>query len=188
MATELSALREEIHELKSMVQRLQPRSKAWIPPYAKVGENVDLAGTVSLMCREDTPIVIGNYTKIYRNAEILGPVTIGQRCMFNRDAYIRAETSIADNVFLGPFVRLITDGHVMGSASKRAGQNQTSPIVIGNGVWIGASSAVLGGVTIGDGAMIAAGSLVNKNVPSNALVAGVPAKMIRILREYLILN
>lgn len=180
---ELSSLREELRELKATVQRLSPRNKAWIPPHANVGENVDLAGTVSLICRADTPIVIGNYTKIYRNAEILGPVVIGQRCMLNRDAYIRAHTSIGDNVFIGPFVRLITDGHVIGSKSKRAGKNQTLPIVVGNGVWIGASSTVLGGVTIGDGAMVAAGSLVNKNVPSNALVAGVPARVIRMLEE-----
>ena len=55
----------------------------------------------------------------------------------------------------------------------------TSPIVIGDNVWIGTNAIILKGVTIGDGAIVAAGSVVTKNVPARTLVAGVPAKIIR---------
>jgi len=180
-ATEMEQLRLQVEELASAVRRLQPRDSAWIPPHATVGDNVKLAGSVALVCREATPILIGDDTNIYRNTEILGPATIGARCMINRDGYIRAGTTIHDDVFIGPFVRLITDGHQIGSPGKRAGTNQTQPIVIGAGTWIGASSTILGGVTIGEGCIVAAGSLVNKDVPANTLVGGVPAKPIRLL-------
>lgn len=178
---EVAELRKQVAALTAAVRRLTPRDSAWIPPDATVGSDHKLAGTVSLICRAETPIHIGNGVKIYRNAEILGPVTIGDRCMLNRDAYIRPQTTIGNDVYLGPFVRLVTDGHEMGSGKKRAGSNKVLPIVIGDGTWIGAGSTVLGGVTIGEGCMVAAGSLVNKDVPPNSLVGGVPARVIRSL-------
>jgi acetyltransferase-like isoleucine patch superfamily enzyme len=54
-----------------------------------------------------------------------------------------------------------------------------APIVIGRKVWLGAAATVLPGVTIGDGAIVGAGAVVTKDVPANAIVAGVPAKLIR---------
>jgi acetyltransferase-like isoleucine patch superfamily enzyme len=59
------------------------------------------------------------------------------------------------------------------------GQNPTAPITIGNRVWIGMNSTILKGVTVGDGAVIAANSLVNRDVPPQTLVAGVPARVVR---------
>lgn len=67
------------------------------------------------------------------------------------------------------------DGHPLTCENHRS----VVPVLIGKKVWIGARSIILKGVEIGDGAIIAAGSLVNKNVPPNCLVAGVPAKVIR---------
>lgn len=56
------------------------------------------------------------------------------------------------------------------------------PVVIGNGVWIGANVTILGGVNIGDGAVVAAGAVVTKDVPAKTLVGGVPAKIIKQLQ------
>lgn len=176
---ELAELRHRIAELEKAVRYLQPKTSAWIPPAATVGENCSLAGDVMLVCREDAPIVIGDTVRIYRGAEILGPVTIGSNVLINRDGYIRPNVTIGDGVFIGPFVRLITDGHEIAGPTQRAGANTWAPITIGAGTWIGASTTVLGGVTIGEGCVIAAGSVVTTDVPPNTLYGGVPAKHIK---------
>ncbi|WP_235504753.1 acyltransferase [Arthrobacter sp. Leaf141] len=93
--------------------------------------------------------------------------------------YIRPGTVIEDRVFLGPFVRLITDTHELAGPQQRAGKNVAPPITIGAGTWIGAGATVLGGVTIGPGCMVAAGAVVTRDVPANTLVGGVPASVIR---------
>ncbi|MGX9900552.1 DapH/DapD/GlmU-related protein [Arthrobacter sp. SA17] len=89
--------------------------------------------------------------------------------------------TIGTSVAIGPFVRLITDNHLLGSPTRRAGQVHSLPITIGDGVWIGASVTIIGGIHVGDGAVIAAGSVVTKDVPPNTLVAGVPAVVKRSL-------
>ncbi|WP_460455282.1 acyltransferase [Arthrobacter monumenti] len=108
---------------------------------------------------------------------------MGGGCLINRDGYIRAETTIGNNVFIGPFARLITDSHTLSGPDKRAGANQIQPILIGDGTWVGASVTILGGVTIGRGSVIAAGSVVTKDVPNDTLVGGVPAQFMRDLRQ-----
>lgn len=128
-------------------------------------------------------IRIGDNTKIYPGADLCGPITIGDRCFFNRDAYIRANTTIGDEVRVGPFARFITDTHEIGPSERRAGANITEPIHVGNGSWIGAGATILGGVTIGNGVIVAAGSMVVRDVPDNVLVAGVPARIVKYLDE-----
>ncbi|MDI6943123.1 DapH/DapD/GlmU-related protein [Microbacterium barkeri] len=127
-------------------------------------------------------IMIGAATRIYRGTEITGPVRIGEDVFINRDAYIRPGTTIGDRVNIGPFVRLITDTHEIGGPERRAGAVRHDPIEIGDGTWIGAATTILSGVRIGSGCVVAAGSVVTKNVPANTVVGGVPAKIIRRLR------
>lgn len=122
---------------------------------------------------------IGDNAKLYRGCELSAPVVIGDRVFINRDAYIRPNTSIGDNVNLGPFVRLVTDTHDIGPETKRAGKVRHDPITIGDGTWIGASVTILAGVTIGSGCIIAAGAIVTTNIPDNTLAGGVPAKPLR---------
>jgi maltose O-acetyltransferase len=153
------------------------------PEFVTVGPGAKIDKAVTLWGGDDRPIQIGAGSHILRGAEIIGPVTIGDHCYINRDAYIRSKTVIGNNVALGPFVRLITDSHEIGPASKRAGANVWDPITIGDGTWIGASVTVLGGVTIGRGCVIAAGAVVTRDVPDNMLVGGVPAVPIRHLSE-----
>lgn len=128
-------------------------------------------------------IVIGSATKIYRGGEFLGPVTVGSSVFINRDAYVRPHVTIGDRVNLGPFVRLITDTHEIGPASRRAGTVSHAPISVGDGTWIGAGAIVLPGVSIGAGVVVAAGAVVSEDVPDNALVGGIPARVIRMLPD-----
>nr|WP_281069263.1 DapH/DapD/GlmU-related protein [Paeniglutamicibacter terrestris] len=125
------------------------------------------------------PIEIGANTKILRDAEWIGPIKVGTGCYFNKGSYLRAEVTIGNDVLVGPFVRFVTDSHEMGPESKRGGPYLRTPITVGDGVWIGASVTIVGKVSIGAGAVIAAGSLVNKDVPANTLAGGVPAKVIK---------
>lgn len=108
-------------------------------------------------------------------------LTIGEKCFFNIDCFLDlgASITIGDDVSFGHQVMLITSTHRVGTAVHRAGDLTTAPISIGDGVWLGARCTVLPGVTIGSGAIVAAGAVVTKDVPANQLVAGIPAKAIR---------
>jgi maltose O-acetyltransferase len=86
-------------------------------------------------------------------------------------------------VNLGHAVTLLTIDHEIGNAYKRCGLSHSGPIVIGNGVWIASNAVILPGVTVGDGAVVAAGAVVTKDVAPNTLVGGVPARAIRELPE-----
>jgi len=89
---------------------------------------------------------------------------------------------IADRVMIGPNVSIITTGHAL-KPSERRSYVEAKPIVIGENVWIAAAVTITGGVTIGENSVIGAGSVVTKDVPANAFVAGAPAKVIRSLEE-----
>lgn len=136
---------------------------------------------VRLLHNDDAEITIGDRVKIWRGGEVTGPVSIGDGSFINRDSYIRPRTTIGRNVNLGPFVKLITDTHDIGSAVRRAGRVRHDPITIGDGAWIGAAVTVLAGVTVGAGAVVAAGAVVVDDVPEHAVVGGVPARLIRFL-------
>ncbi len=88
---------------------------------------------------------------------------------------------IGDGALIGHNVVLATLNHAM--SPSRRGTMVPAPIRIGKNVWIGSNAAILPGVTIGDGAIVAAGAVVTRDVPENAIVGGVPAKVIRHLRE-----
>ncbi len=143
-----------------------------------IGEGCKIDPSVSFLGGE---IRIGARTKILRGGEILGPAQVGDAVYINRDAYIRPNTTIGNRVNIGPFVRLITDDHEIGSSERRAGQVVYKPIVIGDGTWIGASATIVGGVTVGESSVVAAGSVVVSDVPPNTLVGGVPARVIKVL-------
>ncbi|MBO5397365.1 MAG: acyltransferase [Clostridia bacterium] len=88
----------------------------------------------------------------------------------------------ADKIVIGEDVAIARDVIIRDTdAHEILGKNhcKTKPIVIGNHVWIGTRAIIMKGVTIGDGAVIAAGAIVTKDVPANTIVAGVPATVIR---------
>jgi maltose O-acetyltransferase len=90
-----------------------------------------------------------------------------------------ADICIGNRCDIGPGVEFIPGSHFIGNALRRAGKGTAKPISIGDGTWIGAKSIILGGVTIGEGCIVAAGSVVTQNIPSNCMVAGVPARIKR---------
>jgi acetyltransferase-like isoleucine patch superfamily enzyme len=113
--------------------------------------------------------------------ELHNNLVIGKACRFNLRTSLElgARITIGDNVGVGAETMFLTTSHEFGPAERRCGPQRKGPITIGNGVWIGVRSTILPGVIIGDGAVIAAGSLVNRDVASNTLVAGVPAKQLK---------
>jgi acetyltransferase-like isoleucine patch superfamily enzyme len=101
-------------------------------------------------------------------------VFVNQNCTF----YDLGGLDIADDVMIGPNVSLITAGHPLDPSQRRA-ITIGKPIAIERGVWIAAGATVIGGVTVGENSVIAAGSVVTKDVPANVLVGGNPARVIR---------
>ena len=91
--------------------------------------------------------------------------------------------TIGDNVLFGPNVSLYTAGHPIHPQSRNSTYEYGIPITIGNNVWIGGSCVVLPGITIGDNSVIAAGSVVTKDIPSGVIAAGNPCKPIREITE-----
>jgi maltose O-acetyltransferase len=89
-----------------------------------------------------------------------------------------AEVRIGDNCMIGPNVGIYTAGHSIESKGRNK-SGYAIPMKIGNDVWIGGSCVILAGVTIGENSVVAAGSVVTKDVPANVIVAGNPAKILK---------
>ena len=105
-------------------------------------------------------------------------VFVNQNCTF----YDLGGLNIADNVMIGPNVNIITAGHPL-EPSRRRTITIGKPIVIERNVWIATGATIVGGVTVGENSVVAAGSVVTKDVPPNTLVGGNPARVIRSIGE-----
>lgn len=117
------------------------------------------------------------YTDCGKNIHIGKHVFINMGCKFQDQGGI----FIGDGVLIGHNVVLATLNHAM--QPERRSDMLPAPIHIGKRVWIGSNATVLPGVTIGDGAVVAAGAVVTRDVPANTVVGGVPAKVIRHIHE-----
>lgn len=106
-------------------------------------------------------------------------ITVGKNVFINACCHFQDQGGITlgDNCLVGHNVVFATLNH--GFAPEERQSMLPAPIVVGRNVWIGSNSTILRGVTIGDNSIIAAGSVVTKDVPANAIVAGVPARFIR---------
>jgi maltose O-acetyltransferase len=121
-------------------------------------------------------------------SDVLPPV----RCDYGRNVHLGARVfvnfganfldtcpiRIGDDVLIGPAVQFLAADHPLDPATRHAGWESGRPITINDGAWLGGGAIVLSGVTIGTNAVVGAGSVVNRDVPSGAVVAGNPARVI----------
>jgi acetyltransferase-like isoleucine patch superfamily enzyme len=105
-------------------------------------------------------------------------VFVNQNCTF----YDLGGLDIGNDVLIGPNVSIITAGHPL-EPSQRRGATIGKPITIEKNVWIATGAIIIGGVTVGENSVVAAGSVVTKDVPANTLVGGNPARVIRSIDE-----
>ncbi len=112
-------------------------------------------------------------------------ISIGMNFYTNHNCVILdgAKVTFGDNVFIAPNCVFSTAGHPLDAEQRNAGLEIALPITVGNNVWIGTNTSVLPGVTIGDNCVIGAGSVVNKDIPSNVVAAGNPCKVLRKITE-----
>ena len=126
---------------------------------------------------------IGTNVRVVSSVKIkLRQLSVGDNTFIGYETFIEggdALVQIGQNVDIAPRCVIVTGTHEIGDATHRAGKGKSLDSVIGDGTWIGAHSTILGGVCVGDGCIVAAGSLVREDVGDNRLVAGVPAKVVR---------
>jgi acetyltransferase-like isoleucine patch superfamily enzyme len=146
-----------------------------------------LGKAIKLITNDKGRIIIDGKIRIKDHVELQseGMLSIGNGCGINSFSRIIAfnKISIGSNVSIAQFVSILDHDHNV--AIKNGVLNfkefSTMPIEIGNNVWIGDKVTITKGVKVGDNVVIGANSVVTKDIPSNTLVAGVPARVIRIL-------
>lgn len=108
-------------------------------------------------------------------------IFVGENFYMNHNCIILdgAKVEFGDNVFIAPNCGFYTAGHSLDYKTRNKGLEYAKPIKVGNNVWIGGNVIVLPGVTIGDNVVIGAGSVVNKDIPSNSVAVGNPCKVIK---------
>ena len=112
-------------------------------------------------------------------------IEIGENFYSNHNLVILdpAKVTFGDNVFIGPNCAFYTPEHPLDAETRNKGLEYAKPIKVGNNVWFGGNVVVLSGVTIGDNCVIGAGSVVTKNIPDYSIAVGIPAKVIKKLKE-----
>jgi UDP-2-acetamido-3-amino-2,3-dideoxy-glucuronate N-acetyltransferase len=149
-----------------------------IAPDVKLGKNVKIYDFVNLYGCE-----IGDNTKVGTFVEIQKGAKIGANCKISSHTFICEGVNIEDGVFIGHNVTFINDRYPRATRGDGGLQTEADwsciPTVVKRGASIGSSATILCGVTIGEGAMVGAGSVVTKDVAIGAVVAGNPAKFVR---------
>ena len=151
-----------------------------IAPDVKLGRDVRLSKFINLYGCD-----IGDETKIGAFVEVQKNATIGKRCKISSHSFVCEGVTIEDNVFIGHGVTFINDSYPRATIAE--GNLQTEDdwkverTVVKRGASIGSGATILSRVTIGENAIVGAGSTVTKDVPGNAIVAGNPAKILRYL-------
>lgn len=149
-----------------------------IAPDVKLGENVKIFAFVNLYGCD-----IGDNTKIGTFVEIQKKAVIGRNCKISSHTFICEGVHIEDDVFIGHNVTFINDLYPRSTTAEGNMQTEADwkvvPTYVKKGASVGSSSTILAGVTIGEYAMVGAGSVVTKDVPAYTIVAGNPAKVLR---------
>jgi acetyltransferase-like isoleucine patch superfamily enzyme len=151
-----------------------------VAPDVRLGRDVKLSKFINLYGCE-----IGDETKIGAFVEIQKNSTIGKRCKVSSHTFVCEGVVVEDNVFIGHSVTFINDIYPRATTSE--GNLQTEAdwkverTLVRKGASIGSGTTVLAGITIGENAIVGAGSVVTKDVPPNSIVAGNPAKFLRLI-------
>jgi acetyltransferase-like isoleucine patch superfamily enzyme len=149
-----------------------------IAPDVKLGQNVKLSKFINLYGCE-----IGDESKIGAFVEIQKNASVGKRCKISSHTFICEGVTIEDNVFIGHGVMFINDSYPRATAAD--GNLQTEAdwkverTVVKMGASIGSGATILSNVSIGENAIVGAGSVVTKDVPPGSIVVGNPAKVLR---------
>ena len=148
-----------------------------IAPDVKLGRNVRIFGFTNLYgCEVGDDSKIGTFVEIQKGAKI------GRRCKVSSHTFICEGVTIEDEVFIGHHVVFTNDLFPRATAN---GQLQTDadwkcvPTLVKRGASIGSGAVLLCGITIGENSVVGAGSVVTKDVPANAIVAGNPARLMK---------
>ena len=149
-----------------------------IAPDVKIGRNVKIYDFVNLYgCEIGDNSRIGTFVEVQKNA------SIGRNVKVSTHTFICEGVTIEDNVFIGHNVSFINDKYPRATTPSGSVQGDKDwkvvPTRVKRGASIGTSATILCGVTIGENAIVGAGSVVTKDVPSNTVVAGNPARIIR---------
>jgi acetyltransferase-like isoleucine patch superfamily enzyme len=153
-----------------------------VAPDVKLGANVKLAKFINLYGCE-----IGDNTKIGAFVEVQKHAKIGKNCKISSHTFICEGVTIEDAVFVGHGVTFIND--IYPRATGLGGSLQTEqdwkvePTIVKSGASIGSGATILARVTIGENAIVGAGSVVTHDVPANAIVAGNPAHVLRMIES-----
>ncbi|MFZ0759338.1 MAG: acyltransferase [Candidatus Sulfotelmatobacter sp.] len=152
-----------------------------IAPDVKLGKDVKLSKFINLYgCEIGDECKIGAFVEIQKNA------SVGRRCKISSHTFICEGVTIEDNVFIGHSVTFINDTYPRATAD---GQLQTEAdwkverTVVKNGASIGSGATILSKISIGENAIVGAGSVVTKDVPPNSIVVGNPAKVVRYIKQ-----
>lgn len=148
----------------------------------KLGREVRLANFINLYGCE-----IGDGTRVGAFVEIQKNARVGCRCKISSHSFICEGVTIEDNVFIGHGVVFINDTYPRATTAAGTLQSEqdwkVEPTLVRRGASIGSGATILANLTIGENALVGAGSVVTKDVPANCIVAGNPARMLRYLTE-----
>jgi len=148
----------------------------------KLGRDVKLSKFINMYGCE-----VGDETKIGAFVEIQKNATVGKRCKISSHTFICEGVTIEDNVFIGHGVTFINDSYpratTAGGGLQTEADWKVERTVIKKGASVGSGTTILAKVTVGENAIVGAGSVVTKDVPANGIVAGNPAKLLRYIEQ-----